>query len=113
LAASTVLSQVWVKLAPVEVDDHRPAPSVLVGLKPQHLAVFGQLGDDGRLLTRNRRVERPMTSGHHGWRIIPGRSLAWVDPAVGMPLWPEEKGHWRVRDGRDIGPRTRGLVTHR
>jgi hypothetical protein len=31
LAASTVLSQVSVKLAPVEVDDHPPAPSVLVG----------------------------------------------------------------------------------
>jgi hypothetical protein len=25
---------------PIEVDDHRPAPSVLVGLKPQHLAVL-------------------------------------------------------------------------
>jgi hypothetical protein len=57
---------------PVEVDDHPPAPSVLVGLKPQHLAIFGQLGDDGRLLTRNRRVQRPMTGGHHGWRFIPG-----------------------------------------
>ena len=57
---------VWMKLAPVEVDDHPPAPSVLVGLKPQHLAVFGQLDDDGRLLTRTRRVERPMTTGHHG-----------------------------------------------
>jgi hypothetical protein len=55
LAASTVRSQVSVKLAPVEVDDHPPAPSVLVGRKPQHLAIVGQLGDDGRLLTRNRR----------------------------------------------------------
>lgn len=40
VAASTVLSQVSVKLAPVEVDDHPPAPSVLLGRKPPHLAIL-------------------------------------------------------------------------
>jgi hypothetical protein len=76
LAASTVRSQVSVKLAPVEVDNHPPAPCVLVGRKPQRLAIVGQLGDDGRLLTRNGRVQRPLTGGRHGWRISPARSLA-------------------------------------
>jgi hypothetical protein len=62
-----------------------------------------------RLLTRNRKDQRPMTGRQPGWRINKGhRWCEWDDPAVGMPLSPEE-GLEGVRDGRDFRKGRRDL----
>jgi hypothetical protein len=102
-------------------DDGRLVQAALEGLAEEPVAVVATLpaGDparvraparrEGGLLTRNRKNQRPMTGRQHGWRINKAyRWRGWADPAVGMPLSPEEELEG-VRDGRDFRKRRRDL----
>jgi hypothetical protein len=60
-------------------------------------------------LTHNRKDQRPLTGGQHGWRINrASRWRGWADPDVGMALSVEEELEG-VRDGRDFRTRRRDL----
>jgi hypothetical protein len=78
----------------------------------ESLELLGGQGPRTALLTRNRKGQWPITDRQHGWRII--QADGW--PVCGLtPLWVClcccERGLEAVRDGRDIGKRTRDLAT--
>jgi hypothetical protein len=60
-------------------------------------------------LIHNRKDQRPLPGGQHGWRINKAhRWRGWADPDVGMALSLEEELEG-VRDGHDFGKRRRDL----